>query len=268
MLRHCHDASVRQTLYQLPESLDETYLRVLSQIPQVNKAHAYRMLQCLLVAVRPLRLEELAELLAFEFDAVSGESQKYHAARRLEDHTQVVLSACSSLVTIVNDSWHNRKVVQFSHFSVKEFLMSHRLTSTLGDFSRYQIFSRPANTRHATAEATQPTISIMRTVPQSTIGASGNLPSVSLGDIADPATSAPVRVPFGVLTPLRPHSPAFPKSVQVQKRDGDSAIAPSSTWWNSSKRKRTNPIEKLEGYTRTRFVCLFLSAQLIDTHAL
>jgi hypothetical protein len=38
-----------------------------------------------------------------------------------------------------------------------------------------------------------------------------------------------------------------------------SAIAPSSTWWNNLKRKRMKPIEKAEGYTRTRSVSPFLS---------
>jgi ankyrin repeat protein len=150
VLRHCLPASIRQTLDQLPQSLDETYVRVLSQISQANQAHAHRMLQCLLVAVRPLRVEELAEMLAFEFDAAQGGIPKYRAAWRLDDQTQAVLSTCSSLVTIVDDDtdWYllqhrRRQVVQFSHFSVKEFLSSNRLTSSI---SRYRIRPVPAHT--------------------------------------------------------------------------------------------------------------------------
>ena len=164
MLRHCLPASIRQTLDHLPESLDDTYLHVLRRIPQANQAHAHRMLQCLMVAVRPLRVEELAEVLAFDFGAAQGSVPKYRAAWRLDDQTQAVLSTCSSLVTIVNDSsdsdsdldryryqylrrWRQRQrkrpqVVQFSHFSVKEFLMSNRL----GDFSRYHIHPLSAHT--------------------------------------------------------------------------------------------------------------------------
>ena len=145
VLRHCLPASIRQTLNQLPKSLDETYVRVLSQIPQSNQEHAHRMLQCLVVAVRPLLVEELAELLAFEFDAALGGIPKYRAAWRLDDQTQAVLSTCSSLVTIINEHRYGHRV-QFSHFSVKEFLMSDRLTSPLGDFSRYQIHPVPAHT--------------------------------------------------------------------------------------------------------------------------
>ena len=143
VLRHCIPASIRKTLDQLPKSLDDTYLRVLRQIPQANQAHAHRMLQCLVVAVRPLEVAELAELLAFEFDGAQGGIPKYCPALRLDDQTQAVLSTCSSLVTIVKerspDLGPDRQVVQFSHFSVKEFLVSNRLAPSLGDISQYNI---------------------------------------------------------------------------------------------------------------------------------
>ena len=95
MLRQCLPASIRQTLDQLPQSLDDTYLHTLSHIPQANQAHAHRMLQCLVVAARPLYVEELAELLAFDFDATPGGIPKYRPALRLDDQTQAVLSTCS-----------------------------------------------------------------------------------------------------------------------------------------------------------------------------
>jgi ankyrin repeat protein len=144
VLRHCIPASIQQTLDQLPETLDETYARVLRQIPQASQAHAHRMLQCLVVAVRPLRVEELAEVLAFEFDTAEGAVPRYRADWRPNDQVQTVLSTCSSLIAIVDD--HGSQVVQFSHFSVKEFLMSDRLTSSLGDLSRYRILPGPAHT--------------------------------------------------------------------------------------------------------------------------
>ena len=146
VLRHCLPASIRQTLNQLPKSLDDTYLRVLRQIPEVNQAHAHRMLECLVVAVRPLSVEELAELLAFEFDAAPGGIPKYCPSLRLDNQTQAVLSTCSSLVTIIDERWTGRHFVQFSHFSVKEFLVSNRLAPSIGDISRYHIRLGPAHT--------------------------------------------------------------------------------------------------------------------------
>ena len=139
-LQECFPSSLRQTLAQLPESLDETYVRVLCQISRANQGHAHRMLQCLMVAVRPLRVEELAELLAFEFDATQGGIPRYRGAGQLDDQTQAVFSTCSSLVTIVDND--DGQIVQFSHFSVKEFLTSKRL----GDFSQYHIDPISAHT--------------------------------------------------------------------------------------------------------------------------
>jgi ankyrin repeat protein len=142
-LQHCLSASIRETLDQLPETLDETYARVLSQIPPGNGAHAHRMLQCLMVAVRTLRVEELAELLAFDFGTAQGAVPKYRVDWRPNDQVEAMLSTCSSLIAVVNN--HGSQVVQFSHFSIKEFLMSDQLTSSFGNFSQYQINPRPAH---------------------------------------------------------------------------------------------------------------------------
>ncbi|KAI9445643.1 hypothetical protein BJY52DRAFT_1420739 [Lactarius psammicola] len=69
VLRHCVPTSLHRILEGLPKSLDETYERILKGINHANREHAYRLLQCLAVAYRPLRVEELAELLALDFNA-------------------------------------------------------------------------------------------------------------------------------------------------------------------------------------------------------
>ena len=71
-LRYCIPASVRRTLDSLPESLDETYPRVLKDIKEPNRDHAHRILQCLAVAIRPLRVEELAEVRAIDVEDAKG----------------------------------------------------------------------------------------------------------------------------------------------------------------------------------------------------
>ena len=148
-LRQCLPSSVRQTLEELPESLDETYERIVTDIKKSDKGQAYRMLQCLAVAVRPLSVAELAELLAFEFDAANGGIPKLNPSWRWEDHEQAVLSTCSSLITIVPA--YDSPVVQFSHFSVKEFLMSDRVITSTKDISLYHIVLEDANTLIARA---------------------------------------------------------------------------------------------------------------------
>ena len=59
-------------LDELPDSLDETYSRILREIKRSSRDRVKRLLQCLTVAIRPLRVEELAELLAYDFDAAEG----------------------------------------------------------------------------------------------------------------------------------------------------------------------------------------------------
>jgi hypothetical protein len=149
-LRQCLPSSVRPILELLPELLDETYERIVMDIKKANRGQAYRMLQCLAVAIRPLSVAELAELLAFDFNAAKGGIPKLNADWRWEDHEQAVLPTCSSLITIVpSDS--GSPIVQFSHFSVKEFLMSDRLSALSKDVSQYHIFLEDANTLIASA---------------------------------------------------------------------------------------------------------------------
>ena len=96
------------------------------------------------MAARPLRVEELAEVLAFDFDDAPGGIPTLNADWRREDQERAVLSTCSSLITVVHDGFS--RVVQFSHFSVKEFLTSDRLADAAEDISFYYIAPAPAHT--------------------------------------------------------------------------------------------------------------------------
>jgi hypothetical protein len=143
VLRQCFPPSVRRILQDLPESLDETYERILREIRRPNQGHARRLLQCLVAAARSLRVEELAEVLAFDFSAEG--IPKLNPGWRWEDQEEAVMSACSSLVIIVKD--RDSRIVQFSHFLVKEFLTSDRLgRSSNEEISRYQVPLEPAHT--------------------------------------------------------------------------------------------------------------------------
>ena len=119
------------------------------EVMSANQSHAYRMLQCLAVANRPLYVDELAEILAFDFDEAKGGIPKLNPNWRWDDHEQAVLSTCSSFVTVVPN--YGSPVVQFSHFSVKEFLMSDRLASSRREISQYHISLLDAHTLLARA---------------------------------------------------------------------------------------------------------------------
>jgi hypothetical protein len=136
----------------LPESLDETYERILREIKKPNQRHAHRLFECLVAAVRPLALHELAEVLTFDFDTVDAEGipelnpqADWRHSWEWEDHEEAIMSACSNLVVIVKDRL-GRRIVQFSHFSVKEFLTANRLAEPIRDVSRYHIRLDAAHT--------------------------------------------------------------------------------------------------------------------------
>ena len=116
---------------------------MLREIKKPNRDHARRVLQCLVVAIRPLRVEELAEVLAVDFDDEEG-TPKLKPSWRWEDQEQALLASCSSLIAIIGTG--ASRVVQFSHFSVKEFLTSSRLSTSTEDVSRYHIALEPAHT--------------------------------------------------------------------------------------------------------------------------
>ena len=123
--------SIRKILDQLPTTLDETYARVLRRISAVNQAQVYRLLLCLTVAVRPLGIEELAVLLAFEFEEGKGTVPKF--PEDWKQNVQVVHAMLTKYPSL-DVNHHGSQVVQFSHFSVKKYLKSNRVKSSL-DFS-------------------------------------------------------------------------------------------------------------------------------------
>ena len=105
-------------------TLDDTYARTLEGIQKQKCQHAHRLFQCLVAAIRPLHVEELAEIFAIGFDL--GATGNFMEGWRPENPEEAILSACSTLIAVVDDE-EGSKIVQFSHFSVKEFLVSERL---------------------------------------------------------------------------------------------------------------------------------------------
>jgi hypothetical protein len=113
---------------ELPGYLDETYERILKEVNKPNRDLIRRVLQSLVVATRPLRVAELAEALAVDFDDAEG-TPRLNSDWRWKD--QDLLIACSSLIVVVeageaetsdSDSHveaGDLRIVQISHVSVK-----------------------------------------------------------------------------------------------------------------------------------------------------
>ena len=120
----------------------------MEDIGDQNWECAHRLFQCVAAASRPLRVEELAEFLAFDFGTSSIPT--FLADWRPEDPENAVMSMCSSLLAVVNVDGSPviqcSPVIQFAHFSVKEYLTSPRLPKSKDIISRFHIHTTAAHT--------------------------------------------------------------------------------------------------------------------------
>ena len=140
---------ISRTLGQLPETLDETYERILQAVPKEMWKDTHCILQWIMVSSRPLRVEELAEVFAIDFDEERSGIPTFDPSWRDASAETAVLSACSTLVAIVDGRW-GAKIVQFSHFSVQEYLTSDRIANAK-HVSRFHIRPKLAHTLLAKA---------------------------------------------------------------------------------------------------------------------
>lgn len=95
-LQSCLDrVSLRKALVSLPKTLDETYDRILANIPSDYDGHTKRILQFLTYAERPLRVEEVAHIIAVNLDRRPHFNLENRMPLPLE-----ISKYCSSLVTV------------------------------------------------------------------------------------------------------------------------------------------------------------------------
>lgn len=119
------DSDIRETLKKLPKDLPETYDRIISRIVQMGHAElAKKILLWVATARRPMILEELQEAIAVK------PHQKYSDPERFVNDISQIVSWCGNL--IVADEEDN--TVQFTHQTVKTFLLNVFPDETSGDF--------------------------------------------------------------------------------------------------------------------------------------
>lgn len=120
-------------LHNLPKSLEGTYTRILQRVPSESEKEMRTILMLLAFSARPVTIQEVAEA-----TAVDLELQKFSKEERFPDPYDI-LELCSSLVSLSEPGidtafrpgvrsqlyWNEEiKILQFAHFSVKEFLLS------------------------------------------------------------------------------------------------------------------------------------------------
>lgn len=124
-LQKCLNLSaLRKTLGSLPKTLDETYERILLNIPDEYSDYAIRILHWLTHSLRPLSLDELSEIVA-----VNLQGEPWFDPDAVFPEQDDLLAVCSNLVTLESPGDREVKspVVRLAHFSVQEYLISERM---------------------------------------------------------------------------------------------------------------------------------------------
>ena len=88
---------VEEQLLDLPKGLDESYDRIIDQIDERRHEDARKLLQWLAFSVRPLKLAELAEVVAVDFR--SRDLPWFDCSGRYFDARDVV-RVCSGFISI------------------------------------------------------------------------------------------------------------------------------------------------------------------------
>ena len=119
---------LRKALGSLPKTLDDTYTRILCNIDEERYQYAFKILQWLTYSRRPLKLEELAEVVAINVE----EDPRFDPDNKFSE-PQDILQICPSLISLEDQkpgdlhNKNNRFIVRLAHFSVKEYLISERI---------------------------------------------------------------------------------------------------------------------------------------------
>ncbi len=92
-LEHCLDyPAVQKALNTLPDTLDETYRRILADLPKSYLDKATRLLQFLAYSERPLRIDEAVDMLAVD----STERPRFKIENRMP-RPEEIIRYCGSL---------------------------------------------------------------------------------------------------------------------------------------------------------------------------
>ncbi|KAF8514292.1 hypothetical protein JB92DRAFT_2677808, partial [Gautieria morchelliformis] len=158
-LRKCKTpAALKKALTRLPKTLNQTYDRILAAIDEDDKQGALSLLKWLAFSIGTLSTEEAVDVIATDPDAI--DEPLFDLSRRLRDPRDI-LTICSSLVTITcqadssnkgNINHHDGRVVsmeageiRLAHFSVREYLISEHLRTSMTVLSCYYFHEKIAH---------------------------------------------------------------------------------------------------------------------------
>jgi ankyrin repeat protein len=153
---------IRAELQSMPETLDETYERILGSVPDVHRELVQSALKWLAFSSRPLLLEELAEAVILRpgHGDFNPASSRLFTAKAIVDLCGVLVAQTTIDPRKEDLKWLRKKgeveargrqnfyektatVVSLSHYSVKEYLVSSRLQESA--FSSYYASEEESN---------------------------------------------------------------------------------------------------------------------------
>ena len=125
LCRYRNEKAIKEAIDNLPETLQETYVRILERVEKIDKDAVRNVLCWLVRGTKDLTVAELSHAIAidnqnpddtFDFEAVDVVPEE-------------ILRTLGGLVIVSND-----QVVSLAHFSVKEFLVSEDLSKKKPEF--------------------------------------------------------------------------------------------------------------------------------------
>lgn len=134
-------ATVVRVVEGLPETLDQTYARILLRVAEENWEHTYHVFHTLMVATRPLTMEELCLVLAIDF--IAEVTPKYEEIWRSDEPESDLKIVCSTFLSFIDVD--GSRMAQLSHYSVMEFLTSERILKLERKVARYRLYEEPAH---------------------------------------------------------------------------------------------------------------------------
>jgi len=108
------DYAIRIALQKLPQSLSETFDRLLSKIEGAERTDMIeRMFKWIVCARRPLHVDELKENVAFTLD-----DSEYNEEKVVTNFSRLV-RACGNLVVIDKET----EIIRLAHYTVQQYLL-------------------------------------------------------------------------------------------------------------------------------------------------
>ncbi|VDB86734.1 unnamed protein product [Peniophora sp. CBMAI 1063] len=146
ILRRCSPENAEGILRELPDTIEETYERILNDFPRqitlIDRARC--VFECIAFAKRPLSLNAVVEIFSVRFDTPTETSIDANAMTEITDPEVFVLGKCPSLLDFVTAPDGDR-IVQFIHLSAKEYLVSSLIESATYPAPLYHLDAAAAN---------------------------------------------------------------------------------------------------------------------------